>query len=116
MNASILGGLIAAVLVFVSSLLVPVISKRLNKATDAAANAERSASSAEKLSGSALALVERVEKECNRCNDRLSVTRGALESLIEVTERVLSNPLDDEAIADLVATLASARRSLWSDT
>jgi hypothetical protein len=61
-NATILGALGTGVLVFLSSLLVPVISKRLNKATDAAHNAETTASSAEKISGSALKIVERLEK------------------------------------------------------
>lgn len=114
MNGTIIGGLGAAVLVFISSLLVPVISSRLNKATVAAANAEKSASSAEKLSGSALKIVERVEKDCARCEERLTAAKGALEALIEVNERILPLlPGDAGETTDLAATLASTRRVLW---
>lgn len=114
MNGTIIGGLLAAVLVFLSSLLVPVISSRLNKATDAAANAERSASSAEKLSGSALKIVERVEKECETCKRHLDAARSMLVSLIEVDERILPLlPTEHELTDALAATLMLARRSLW---
>lgn len=114
MNAGILGALGTGVLVFLSSLLVPVISKRLNKATDAAHNAEASASSAEKISGSALKIVERLEKDCQRCDERLGTTKGALESLIHVSETVIPLlPVDHDVADDLTATLEAARRALW---
>jgi hypothetical protein len=106
-NATILGALGTGVLVFLSSLLVPVISKRLNKATDAAHNAETTASSAEKISGSALKIVERLEKDCARCDERLTLTKGALESLIQLL------PADNEYTDDLAATLEAAQRTLW---
>jgi hypothetical protein len=113
-NATILGALGTGVLVFLSSLLVPVISKRLNKATDAAHNAETTASSAEKISGSALKIVERLEKDCARCDERLTLTKGALESLIQVNRNIIHLlPADNEYTDDLAATLEAAQRTLW---
>lgn len=114
MNATIIGGLVGALLVFMSSLLVPIVTKKLNKATDAAENAEKSANSAEKLSTSALKIVERLEKDCQRCDARLIVTKGALESLIQVNQLIIPLlPADHEFTEDLVATLDAAKRALW---
>lgn len=114
MNGTVIGALIGGVLVFVSSLLVPIITKRMNKASDAAHNAEMSATSAERISGSALKIVERLEKDCQRCDERLGSTKGALESLIHVNEMILPLiPADHEIAEDLQATLDAARRALW---
>lgn len=114
MNATIVGGLIGGILVFMSSLLVPIISKRMNKASDAAENAERSATSAEKLSISALNIVERLEKDCRRCEVRLGAAKGALESLIQVNQRIIPLlPAEHAVTAELVEGLRAARRTLW---
>lgn len=114
MNAGIVGGLITGVLLFLSSLLVPVISKRLNKATDAASNAERSATTAEKLSGSALKIVERLETDCKRCDERLAMTKGALESLIHVSQEIVPLlPADHDRAQEWMETLQAAQRTLW---
>lgn len=114
MNGTVIGALIGGVLVFLSSLLVPVITKRMNKATDAAHNAETAASSAERISGSALKIVERLEKDCQRCDERLATTKGALEALIHVSELICPLvPADEDKAADLKYTLEAARRALW---
>jgi gas vesicle protein len=113
-NASIIGSLIAAVLVFAATLLVPIISKRLNKADAASANAERAATSAEKISGSAMKIVERLEKDCARCDERLSTTKTALESLLDINEQIVPLlPVDHKLVEKLITTLHNARRALW---
>lgn len=114
MNGTIVGALIGGVLVFLSSLLVPIITKRMNKATDAAHNAELTATSAEKISGSALKIVERLEKDCQRCDERLGFTKGALESLIHVNQLIIPLlPADHAIVDDLTQTLQAAQRALW---
>jgi hypothetical protein len=59
--------LIGGVLVFLSSILVPIITKRLNKATDAAASAEKLGNTAVNLATVLEKRVFQAEQQCEDC-------------------------------------------------
>jgi hypothetical protein len=66
-NATIIGGLVGGILVFLSSILVPVVTKRLNKATDAAASAEKLGNTAVNLATVLEKRVFQAEQQCEDC-------------------------------------------------
>lgn len=72
MNSTVVGTLIGGLLLFLSSLLVPVISKRLNKATDAASSAEKLGTTAVNLVTKLESRLEKTEGECTACQLKLA--------------------------------------------
>lgn len=67
MNGTVIGTLAGGFLLFLSSILVPVISKRLNKATDAATSAKMLSESAVALASGFQERIEDTEERCNNC-------------------------------------------------
>jgi predicted S18 family serine protease len=92
-NATIIGTLIGGVLLFLSSILVPVIAKRLNKATDAATNAE-------KLSTSAVKIVEKLESRLDETENELGQTKSRCDQCLEDLGVAISRADAAEARAD----------------
>lgn len=85
MNATVIGGLIGGVLVFLSSIFVPIITKRMNKATDAAVSAEKISAGAEKNAAMALRISEGLEQKLEKTEERCA---NCLTELDEVKRRI----------------------------
>lgn len=114
-NATIVGSLITALLVFLGSIIVPFVTKRLNKVSDAVEVADRLSANAEKNSDIALRIAETVdkklakteerlettEKRCFKCIDDLNQVRAALRTIVRV--------LDSDDPTGIEAAVAAAR-------
>lgn len=90
MNGTVVGTLLGGLLLFLSSLLVPVISKRVNKATDAADSAQKLSASAVALASGFQERIEATEDRCNECLAELKIAIGradAAERRADAAER-----------------------------
>lgn len=99
-NATVIGSLITAVLVFMGSLIVPFVTKRLNKVSEAVEMSDRLSANAEKNSDIALRIAETVDKKlakteerldttqrrCDKCLDELGQVRAALRTIVRVLD------------------------------
>lgn len=127
LSATVIGSLVGGGLLFLSSIIVPIVTKKLNKATDAAASAEKISTGAEKNAAMALRISEGLEKkaagleekltttekQCNNCLERLSRRDRTLDAVHAALTEVL--PLmnsEDRAypmIQAVIASIASTR-------
>jgi hypothetical protein len=78
-NGTVIGTLAGGVLLFLSSILVPVISKRLNRATDAATSAETLSKTAVSLTTEMKDRMVSAEKKCDECLGALGEMRRRAE-------------------------------------
>jgi hypothetical protein len=78
---TVIGALITGVLLFASAILVPIITKRANKAEDASESAKRSAETAKLYTDSALALVGGVRQELADTKQKCDDCLGALQEM-----------------------------------
>lgn len=123
MNATVVGTLAGGVLLFLSSILVPVISKRLNKATDAAVSAKTLSESAVALASGFKERIEDTEERCNSCLKELSAMKKRAEkrdrSLDAVHDALLEIvPLldaDAESTMKLRAVIQTVRQARYAD-
>jgi pyruvate formate-lyase activating enzyme-like uncharacterized protein len=85
-NGTVIGALATGVLLFISSLLVPVVSKKLNKATDAADSASKISAAAAGSADMALKIAQQFEKQlgetrkqCTDCAKKLAALEKKLQ-------------------------------------
>lgn len=79
--SAVVGTLVGGVLLFISSIFVPIISKKLNKATDAASSAEKISAGAEKNAGMALRIAETLEEKVESAETRCRECLGELDDM-----------------------------------
>jgi predicted metal-binding protein len=127
---AVVGTLIGGVLLFISSIFVPIISKKLNKATDAASSAEKISVGAEKNAGMALRIAEDLERKvvtaetrCNECLGELGLMRRRADkrdraldaihtALLEIVPLLHANP---DATKMLRATIRTVKQARYSE-
>lgn len=100
MNATIIGTLAGGVLLFLSSILVPVISKRLNKRIDDATSAEKFTVIAEKLTTRLDSRLEKTETQLQDTEVKLSKTETKCNQCLQDLERAIARADRAEHRAD----------------
>jgi uncharacterized protein YlxW (UPF0749 family) len=133
-NGTVIGALATGVLLFISSLLVPVIAKRLNKATDAADSASKIAAAAGQSSTMALTIAQEFKQQldstrqqCTECTVKLTalekqireerkqdrIERDAMYTAMAEVVPLLH--ADAAQLTGLRAAMATARRVRFDD-
>lgn len=94
-SGTVIGALITGILLLAGSLLVPIVTRRANKATDASESAKKSAETAKLYTDSAIALVGGVEKQLS---DTQKQCRDCLSELGEMKRRAVKRDRSLDAV------------------
>lgn len=132
-DATVVGTIVGGVLLFASSILVPFITKRANKADSAAEAARRSAETAESFTTTAKELVDGVKaqltdtrRKCDRCLNELHAIKRKEQrrdrsldavhaALLEIVPLLPANSQETSMLRAAIRAVARTRYNIDED-